>query len=60
MITESNQSRGSAKPYLEDVRQEIVRFFDKELALLAEERSERAQRLGIDRVLPETPLRRSA
>ena len=60
MTIESSQLRGSAKPHLDEAKQQIVRFFDKELALLAEERNERARRLGIDRVLPESHLRRSA
>ena len=47
----SNQLGGLSKPHLESARQEISRFFEKELALLAEERHDRAERLGIGQAL---------
>jgi hypothetical protein len=60
MNVDSNQFRGSPKPHLDEARQEISRFFDKELSLLAEERRERAERLGIGHALPKAnTLRRS-
>jgi len=34
---------------IEDLKKEIAHCLDKELSLLAEERSERAQRLGLDK-----------
>lgn len=51
MNIDSDQFHGSLKPHLDEARQEISRFFDRELSLLAEERRDRAERLGIDRVL---------
>jgi len=51
MNLDSSRFRGLSKPHLDLARQEISRFFEKELALLAEERHDRAERLGIDRAL---------
>ena len=51
MNLDSSRFRGLSKPHLDLARQEISRFFEKELALLAEERLDRAERLGIDRAL---------
>jgi hypothetical protein len=60
MNIDLNRFRGTSKLGLDEARQEISRFFDRELLLLAEERRDRAERLGIDRVLPRTnPLRPS-
>ena len=60
MNVDLNRFRGSSKPHLDEARQEISRFFDRELSLLAEERRDRAERLGIGHVLPRmNPLRPS-
>jgi hypothetical protein len=60
MNVDANRFRWSSKPHLDEARLEISRFFDRELSLLAEERRDRAERLGIDHVLPRTtPLRPS-
>jgi hypothetical protein len=51
MNVDSSQFRGSSRPHLDLAKQEISRFFEKELALLAEERHDRAERLGIGHAL---------
>jgi hypothetical protein len=47
-MTEPTNLPGRHKRHLEDLKQQIARCLDRELSLLAEERTERARRLGID------------
>jgi hypothetical protein len=57
MNVELSRSGHPALSHVDDLKQEIVRFFEKESAFLAEERQARARALGIDKALTETPRR---
>ena len=59
MNVDSNQFRGSSKPHLDRAKDEISRFFEQELALLAEERHDRAERLGMIHALLKADTRPS-
>jgi len=47
-MTEPTKFQARPKRDIEDLKRQIAHCLDRELDLLAEERSERAQRLGID------------
>ena len=47
-MTEPTNLPGRHKRHIEDLKKQIAHCLEKELSLLAEERSERARRLGID------------
>jgi hypothetical protein len=51
MNVELSSSDHPATSHIKDLKQEIARFFERELALLAEERQDRARALGIDSAL---------
>jgi len=48
-MTEPTRLHGRSKRHIEELKKQIAHCLEKELSLLAEERTERAQRLGIDR-----------
>ncbi len=48
-MTEPTKLHGRSKRHIEELKKQIAHCLEKELSLLAEERTERAQRLGIDR-----------
>jgi hypothetical protein len=47
-MTEPTKLHGRHTRHIEDLKKQIAHCLDRELDLLAEERSERARRLGID------------
>jgi len=47
-MTEPTKLHGPNKRHIEDLKKQIAHCLERELTLLAEERSERARRLGID------------
>jgi len=47
MTMEPTKLQSRHKRHLEDLKKQIARCLEKELSLLAEERSERAQRIGL-------------
>jgi hypothetical protein len=55
MTMEPTKLHGRHRRHIEELKKEIAHCFDKELSLLAEERSERARRLGIDDITAQWP-----
>ena len=47
MMMEPTKLQPHHKRHLEDLKKQIARCLEKELSLLAEERNERAQRIGL-------------
>jgi hypothetical protein len=47
MTMEPTKLHGRQGRHIEDLKEQIARCLDKELTMLAEERSERAERLGL-------------
>jgi hypothetical protein len=55
MTMEPTKLHGRQRRHLEDLKKQIAHCLDKELDLLAEERKERAERLGLAQVLAQRP-----
>jgi hypothetical protein len=55
MTMEPTKLHGRQKRHLEDLKKQIAHCLDKELDLLAEERSERAERLGLRELIERRP-----
>ena len=47
MTTEPNKPQARQRRSIEDLKKQIAECLDRELSLLAEERNERARRLGL-------------
>ena len=47
MTTEANKPQGRHRRHFEDLKTQIAQCLERELRLLAEERNERARRLGL-------------
>jgi hypothetical protein len=48
MTIEPTKLHGRRKRHIDELKEQIAHCLDKELSLIAEERNERARRLGID------------
>ena len=55
MTMEPTKLHGRQRRHVEDLKKQIAHCLDKELGLLAEERKERAERLGLAEVLAQRP-----
>jgi hypothetical protein len=55
MTMEPTKLQHHHKRHLEDLKKQIARCLEKELSLLAEERSERAQRMGLPHKIAPRP-----
>jgi hypothetical protein len=55
MTMEPTKLHGRQKRHIEDLKKQIAHCLDKELDLLAEERSERAERLGMRELIRRQP-----
>jgi hypothetical protein len=55
MTAEPTKLHGRSKRHIDELKKQIALCLDKELSLLAEERSERARRLGIDDKIARMP-----
>ena len=56
MTMEPTKLHGRQRRHIEELKKQIAHCLDKELTMLAEERNERAERLGL-RELIKQPLR---
>jgi hypothetical protein len=55
MTMEPTKLHGRQRRHIDDLKQQIAHCLDKELNLLAEERSERAERLGLRELVKRQP-----
>jgi hypothetical protein len=55
MTMEPTKLHGHQKRHIEDLKKQIAHCLDKELTMLAEERSERAERLGLRHLIKQPP-----
>ena len=55
MTMEPTKLHGRQRRHFDDLKKEIAHCLDKELHLLAEERSERAERLGLRDLIERQP-----
>jgi hypothetical protein len=55
MTMEPTKLHGRQKRHIEDLKKQIAQCLDKELDLLAAERSERAERLGLPSLVKRPP-----
>ena len=55
MTMEPSKLHGRQKRHIENLKEQIAHCLDKELALLAQERSERAERLGLRELIKRQP-----
>ena len=55
MTMEPSKLHGRQKRHIENLKEQIAHCLDKELALLAQERSERAERLGLRELIKRRP-----
>ena len=55
MTMEPTKLHGRQKRHIEELKKQIAHCLDKELDLLAEERSERAKRLGLRELIERQP-----
>jgi hypothetical protein len=55
MTLEPTKLHGRQRRHIDDLKEQIAQCLDKELDLLAEERSERAERLGLRELLKRKP-----
>jgi hypothetical protein len=56
MTMEPTKLHGRQRRHIEDLKTQIAHCLDKELDLLAAERSERAERLGLTNLVKRPPL----
>jgi hypothetical protein len=55
MTMEPTKLHGRQRRHIEDLKKQIAHCLDKELTMLAEERSERAERLGLRDLIKQLP-----
>ena len=55
MMMEPTKLHGRQRRHIDDLKEQIARSLDKELNLLAEERSERAEQLGLRELVKRQP-----
>ena len=55
MTMEPTKLHGRQRRHIDDVKEQIAHCLDKELNLLAEERSERAEQLGLRELVKRQP-----
>ena len=55
MMMEPTKLHGRQRRHIDDVKEQIAHCLDKELNLLAEERSERAEQLGLRELVKRQP-----
>jgi hypothetical protein len=55
MTMEPTKLHGRRGRHLEDLKKQIAHCLDRELSMLAEERSERAERLGLRELIKQLP-----
>jgi hypothetical protein len=55
MTMEPTKLHGRQRRHIEDLKKQIAHCLDKELNLMAEERSERAERLGLRDLIKHLP-----
>lgn len=55
MTMEPTKLHGRQRRHIDDLKEQIARSLDKELNLLAEERSERAEQLGLRELVKRQP-----
>jgi hypothetical protein len=55
MTMEPTKLHGRQRRHIDDLKKQIAHCLDKELDLLAEERSERAERLGLRELVKRQP-----
>ena len=55
MTMEPTKLHGRQRRHIDDLKKQIAHCLDKELNLLAEERSERAERLGLRELVKRQP-----
>ncbi len=55
MTMEPTKLHGRQRRHIDDLKKQIAHCLDKELNLLAEERSERAERLGLRELVKHKP-----
>jgi hypothetical protein len=57
MTVEPTKLHGRQRRHIEDLKEQIAHCLDRELTMLAEDRSERAERLGLRNLLGRKPPR---
>ena len=55
MTMEPTKLHGRQRRHIDELKKQIAHSLDKELSLLAEERSERAERLGLRELVKRRP-----